>query len=292
MLAFLGVAAFVGMWSESYDRLWQAHLIEDVGLPSIGGLDPVVWFGILGVVGTLLSIAVAAPLGRRLEHGSQATVARALGWLYASLAASSFVFALAGSLWLAVLGSYGIFVARQVAGPLFTAWLNRSVDDSTVARRRSRSSTRRTRSASGRAARRSARRDGHLDPRRARACHRVPGPRPRVPARRDPPDSGRDRPRACRFRRSRVIVSRMFFEARGLGCGSTAPGLFSFQGRRMMARPRASATTSRSTMVKSKDRATSSVASRRAVLKRLRDEQIEHILFWFTDLEGTSSRSP
>jgi DHA3 family tetracycline resistance protein-like MFS transporter len=132
LLAILGVAAFAGMWSESYDRLWQAHLIEDVGLPPIGGLDPVVWFGILGVSGTLLSIAVAAPVGRRLEHGSQATVARALGWLYGSLAVSSFVFALAGNLWLAVLGSYGIFVARQVAGPLFTAWLNRSVDDSTV----------------------------------------------------------------------------------------------------------------------------------------------------------------
>ena len=53
-----------------------------------------------------------------------------------------------------------------------------------------------------------------------------------------------------------------------------------------MARPRASATTSRSTMVRSKDRATSTVASRRAVLKKLRDEKIEHILFWFTDLEG------
>ena len=53
-----------------------------------------------------------------------------------------------------------------------------------------------------------------------------------------------------------------------------------------MARPRASATTSRSTMVKSKDRATSSAASRKAVLKTLRDEKIEHILFWFTDLEG------
>ena len=63
LLAILGVAAFVGMWSESYDRLWQAHLIEDIGLPSIGGLDPVVWFGILGVVGTLLSIAVAAAPG-------------------------------------------------------------------------------------------------------------------------------------------------------------------------------------------------------------------------------------
>jgi hypothetical protein len=39
-------------------------------------------------------------------------------------------------------------------------------------------------------------------------------------------------------------------------------------------------------MVKSKDRATSSVASRRAVLKRIKDEGVEHILFWFTDLEG------
>ena len=53
LLAILGAVAFVGMWSESYDRLWQAHLVDDVGLPPLAGLDPVVWFGILGVVGTL-----------------------------------------------------------------------------------------------------------------------------------------------------------------------------------------------------------------------------------------------
>ena len=51
-----------------------------------------------------------------------------------------------------------------------------------------------------------------------------------------------------------------------------------------MARPRAQA--SRARMVKSRDRATSSVAARRAVLKRIRDEDVEHVLFWFTDLEG------
>ena len=39
-------------------------------------------------------------------------------------------------------------------------------------------------------------------------------------------------------------------------------------------------------MVESKDRATSSVAARRAVLKRIKDEGVEHVLFWFTDLEG------
>ena len=63
-----------------------------------------------------------------------------------------------------------------------------------------------------------------------------------------------------------------------------------------MARPRAAAAPAAAkapaarrasaAQVKSKDRATSSVAARRAVLKRIKDEQIEHILFWFTDLEG------
>jgi glutamine synthetase len=54
-----------------------------------------------------------------------------------------------------------------------------------------------------------------------------------------------------------------------------------------MARPRTSAPASRrSTPVKSKDRATSRVAERRAVLKRIKDEGIEHVLFWFNDLEG------
>jgi DHA3 family tetracycline resistance protein-like MFS transporter len=132
LLAILGVAAFAGMWTESYDRLWQAHLIEDVGLPSLGGLDPVVWFGILGVVGTLLSIAVAAPLEKRLEDAPVAGIARTLTVLYAILGVSSLVFALAGSLWLAVIGSYGVVVARQVGGPLFMSWLNRSIDDSGV----------------------------------------------------------------------------------------------------------------------------------------------------------------
>ena len=55
-----------------------------------------------------------------------------------------------------------------------------------------------------------------------------------------------------------------------------------------MARPRSSAaaTPRRPAQVQSKDRATSSVAARRAVLKRIKDEGVEHVLFWFTDLEG------
>ena len=40
----------------SASTIWYAY----VGPPSLGGLDPVVWFGFLGVVGTLLPIVSQA----------------------------------------------------------------------------------------------------------------------------------------------------------------------------------------------------------------------------------------
>src|SRR6188472_1883642 len=75
LLAVLGIAAFVGMWSEGFDRLWQAHFLE-IGLPGIGGLDPIVWFGIFGAGTTLLAIVVAHPLGQRLKNGDRESMVR------------------------------------------------------------------------------------------------------------------------------------------------------------------------------------------------------------------------
>jgi hypothetical protein len=40
----LAVSAFSGMSSEGFDRLWEGHLIIDVGLPRLGDLDQVIWF--------------------------------------------------------------------------------------------------------------------------------------------------------------------------------------------------------------------------------------------------------
>lgn len=129
LLAILGATAFFGMWSETFDRLWEAHFLEDVGLPGVGELDPVVWFGILNAGSVVLAIAVAQPLGRRLEHAGQARAARVLFGLDAFLLVSALVFALAGSLWLAVSAYWGTRVARNVAGPVFITWLQRSVGE-------------------------------------------------------------------------------------------------------------------------------------------------------------------
>jgi len=53
-----------------------------------------------------------------------------------------------------------------------------------------------------------------------------------------------------------------------------------------MARARSAPAARRPAQVRSRDRATSPVAARRAVLRRIRDEGVEHVLLWFTDLEG------
>lgn len=132
LLAILGIAAFAGMWSEGYDRLWQAHFIRDVGLPTLGGLDPVVWFGVFGAGTILLAIGVAAPLGRRIEAAGLETMAKALFWFYAVLLVSALVFGLAGQFWLALLAYFAVGLARNVSAPIFQAWLNRNVEESGV----------------------------------------------------------------------------------------------------------------------------------------------------------------
>jgi MFS transporter, DHA3 family, tetracycline resistance protein len=131
LLAILGIAAFSGMWSEGFDRLWEAHFLE-LGLPTLGGLDPVVWFGVFAAGTTVLAIAVAEPLGRRIENAGQRTMVRTLFWIDAALLVSALAFALAGAFWVAVVAYFATRLLRNVAGPIFDTWLNRSVEDSRI----------------------------------------------------------------------------------------------------------------------------------------------------------------
>ncbi len=131
LLAILGIAAFAGMWSESFDRLWEAHFLE-IGLPTLGGLDSVVWFGVFAAGTTVLAIVVAQPLGHRIEGAGQRTMVRTLFWIDLALLGAALVFALAGAFWVAVVAYFATRLLRNVAGPIFDTWLNRSIDNSRV----------------------------------------------------------------------------------------------------------------------------------------------------------------
>jgi MFS transporter, DHA3 family, tetracycline resistance protein len=127
-----GVEVFMGASSEAFDRLKEAHFLRDVGLPAVGSLDPVVWFGIFWLVGMLLNIAAIGSLIKSVERGSRQTVAYFLfGFTAIELVAMLF-FALTGSTWLAIGALLGVFFCRNMQGPLYDTWLNEQITESSV----------------------------------------------------------------------------------------------------------------------------------------------------------------
>ena len=127
-----GVEVFMGASSEAFDRLKEAHFLRDVGLPAVGSLDPVIWFGIFWLVGMLLNIAAIGSLIKSVERGGRLTVAYFLfGFTAIELVAMLF-FALTGSTWLAIAALLGVFFCRNMQGPLYDTWLNEQITDSSV----------------------------------------------------------------------------------------------------------------------------------------------------------------
>jgi MFS transporter, DHA3 family, tetracycline resistance protein len=132
LLLIVGITFFGGMWSEGFDRLWEAQFLLEIGVPELAGLDPIVWFGVLNAGTLLLALAVAQPLARRFERAGRRGMARTLLGLDSALIAGTLVFAFAGSFALAVAAFWAVEVARELSQPVHSTWLNANIDDSRV----------------------------------------------------------------------------------------------------------------------------------------------------------------
>jgi DHA3 family tetracycline resistance protein-like MFS transporter len=130
ILLLVGVEFFMGMSSEAFDRLKEAHFLRDVGLPA--HLSPVLWFGLFWLVGMVLGFFATGLLIKRFERGGRAIVSSFLfAFTFMELAAM-LVFALTGSTWVAIAALLGVFFARDLGGPLHMIWLNEQITDSSV----------------------------------------------------------------------------------------------------------------------------------------------------------------
>ncbi|HEX5548735.1 MAG TPA: hypothetical protein VFX24_15090, partial [Ktedonobacterales bacterium] len=128
LLTLLGVAAFYGMSSEGFDRLWEAHILLDVHLPPLGQLNPVLWFSIILIAAQLLSIASTELARRQVNTRNHVSVARALFAINALLIVVVIVFGLAVSFPLAVAAYLMADVLRTTRQPIYLAWLTQTID--------------------------------------------------------------------------------------------------------------------------------------------------------------------
>jgi DHA3 family tetracycline resistance protein-like MFS transporter len=129
------VSLVVGLASEAFDRLNTASIIDRFTFPTVlGYTGPVVWFGVAGVIGTLLGLGATQVLERlNPEALASGVPARLLASGAVLQVVAVIGFALSGSLWVAFGMLWLRTVVATVMEPVQAAWLNRNLDSSSRA---------------------------------------------------------------------------------------------------------------------------------------------------------------
>jgi hypothetical protein len=131
MLSILLAGALYGAFSEAWDRLWEAHLVVDVGLPPVSfagfvELSPLTWFVVFSIVSLPLQLVALQLVRRRLDPSEPARVARALLVIQVGMLGTIVAFGVATGFGIAVAALFAAGAFRTVHGPLYAAWLNRA----------------------------------------------------------------------------------------------------------------------------------------------------------------------
>jgi MFS transporter, DHA3 family, tetracycline resistance protein len=128
LLTILAITAVFGAFSEGYDRLSTAHMVEDFTFPTFADVQPIVWLGAIGIASKLLSAAMIEIARKRVDTNNHQGVVRAISVLYEVLGVAVLAFALAGNFLLAASASLVAAVVRRTSEPIYTAWVNQRLD--------------------------------------------------------------------------------------------------------------------------------------------------------------------
>ena len=128
LMTVFGIAAFLGMASEGFDRLWVKHFYDNLGFPVLGALEPVVWFGVIRMGSAVLGIGAIELVRRRIDTTNHAVVSHSLFAITALQVVSMVIFALAGGFMIGMLAFWSAVVLSRAYDPLYLAWINQHVD--------------------------------------------------------------------------------------------------------------------------------------------------------------------
>lgn len=127
LLMILLVTLFSGAASEGYDRLREAHLILEVGIPD-SNLSLAMWFGLIAAVSTFLSIFVVRLTERRLDMNNERVVLNGMFVLTGLRIAAVLAFAFSPSFTWALVSLLLIGMLGTLIEPLYDTWLNLNIE--------------------------------------------------------------------------------------------------------------------------------------------------------------------
>lgn len=129
LMIFSVIALLLGLYSEAWDRLSLAFLLEQFRFPLFGAiqLSNVVWFGILDASILLIGIAASGLAKRLVDTRIADQITRALQAIYIGMVAAILVFVFAESFYWAIAALFVFSALRVVTFPLTETWLNQHV---------------------------------------------------------------------------------------------------------------------------------------------------------------------
>ncbi len=133
IMAILGVGLVYGLYSEGWDRLWVKFLVDHFRLPALFGTNEVAFFSLLRAAGMVLSILATRLVERRLDASHTPSIARAMLWSTGLLASAIVLFVFSPALAVSVIAVLVVSITRNIASPLYDAWINHGLDSSTRA---------------------------------------------------------------------------------------------------------------------------------------------------------------
>jgi MFS transporter, DHA3 family, tetracycline resistance protein len=130
LVLLLAMLFFLGMWNESFDRLWGAYLLKDIRFPHPLGLSTVGWFSVFAVTAALLGLGSTEWASRRTSKLGPGSVVTTLLALTIATALGVAAMAASHAFVPAVVAYLAVVTMRPVFSPLITGWVVARVDSS------------------------------------------------------------------------------------------------------------------------------------------------------------------
>jgi DHA3 family tetracycline resistance protein-like MFS transporter len=124
------ITACYGLASEGFERLWVAHFDTNLGFPSVGSLEPVVWLGAVRMGSALVGLGAVEMVRRYFKPTRHGAVSRTLFLIYCVQLASFLAFTLTDYFVIGMLMFWSVVGMARAFHPLQVTWINQNVDPS------------------------------------------------------------------------------------------------------------------------------------------------------------------
>jgi DHA3 family tetracycline resistance protein-like MFS transporter len=127
LLFIIITGAMYGMFSEGLDRLWTPFMLQSFEFPAIGNIKPVVWFGIISMIATILATVISEVFRRKIDYSNHHSTVKALFLVNALLMFSVIGFGFSNGFVAAAILYCLAQAFREIRQPIYNAWANQNV---------------------------------------------------------------------------------------------------------------------------------------------------------------------